>query len=144
LIGNHYCVDTQIQILREWRFSAPEDEMFNTFMAKLPNAPKTLSPKSAHELCRKGEICLVDVREASEWAQMRVQGAIHMPLSSLESQLANLPKNKPVVFYCLAGKRSQKALDVCRSQGLPHDTQIEGGIAAWHAAGREIRHHSGQ
>jgi rhodanese-related sulfurtransferase len=121
-----------------WRFSAPEAETFNPFKAKLPNALKTLSPKSAHELCRKGEICLVDVREANEWAQMRVPGAILMSLSSLESRLSNLPKDKPVVFYCLSGKRSQKALDICRSHGLPHDTQIEGGIAAWHAAGLPV------
>jgi rhodanese-related sulfurtransferase len=95
----------------------------------------SVQPMEARDLCEKGEIRLVDVREAGEWSQQRIPGAIHAPLSSLEQALETLPTGCPVVFYCLSGKRSATAVEICRGLGLPHDRHLEGGIAAWRAAG---------
>jgi rhodanese-related sulfurtransferase len=109
--------------------------MFNFFK---PAGLSALTVHEAHERALKGEICLVDVREPNEWAQMRVPGAIHMPLSNLAKQASELPKEKPIVFYCLSGGRSARAIDVCRQLGLSHNMHVTGGITAWRAAGLPI------
>ena len=109
--------------------------MFN--FLRPPGTVKLL-PVEAHERARTADICLVDVREANEWAQMRLPGAIHAPLSSLAARLDSLPKDKTVVFYCLSGKRSASAVELCRSLGKPHDTHVGGGLAAWRLAGLPV------
>lgn len=96
---------------------------------------QSLTPAEAHGLCETGEIRLVDVREAGEWSQQRIPGAIHAPLSTLEQSLGTLPTDCPLVFYCLSGKRSATAVDICAGLGLPHDRHLQGGIIAWRAAG---------
>lgn len=91
----------------------------------------TLSPQEAFEKSRQGEICLVDVREAAEWAEQRISGAIHLPISEMPARLKTLPKDKPVVFYCRTGMRSGQAVKLCRQAELPHHTHMAGGITAW-------------
>ena len=98
-------------------------------------AAKTMTPPEVHDLLAKGAITLVDVREDGEWAQERIAGAIHRPLSRLRELAASLPEGKPVVFHCLAGSRSAQAVALCRSMGLPHDTHMGGGLSAWKAHG---------
>lgn len=97
-----------------------------------------LSANEAHDRARKGEIQLVDVREAGEWAQMHIAGAVHMPLSLLAQRLPTLPTGKPIVFYCLSGNRSKSAIGLCRQLGLAHETHMAGGITAWRAAGHPV------
>jgi rhodanese-related sulfurtransferase len=92
---------------------------------------KTLTPAEARDLAAAGAVRLVDVREPNEWADARIAGAVHAPLSRLADEAAALPSDKPVVFYCAGGVRSAKAVALCRDLGLPHDTHMGGGIAAW-------------
>lgn len=116
--------------------------MFNFFKPKAnaaqPRAHVTLSPREAHDRLANGQIHLVDVREAGEWAQVHVPGALHAPLSTLEQQAKTLPRDKPVVFMCLSGKRSARALDLCRQIGVPADAHVAGGISAWMASGLPV------
>lgn len=99
---------------------------------------KTLSPQEAHRLASDGEVLLVDVREAHEWAQGHAPGAFHAPLSTLPTTATAIPRDKPVVFYCLAGGRSAKAVELCGKLGLPHDSHMAGGIGAWRAHGLPV------
>ncbi|WP_407050281.1 rhodanese-like domain-containing protein [Methyloraptor flagellatus] len=109
--------------------------MFGLFRSA---GPVTLSPAEAHARAGRGEVLLVDVREANEWAQSRVPGAVHAPLSTLAATVASLPADKPIVFYCLSGGRSGRAVDLCRKLGLPHETHVGGGISAWKAEGLPV------
>jgi rhodanese-related sulfurtransferase len=106
-------------------------KMFNLF--KSPQVV-THSAQDAYERFRRGEIYLVDVREANEWAQMRIPGALHAPLTRLADHLPGLPADKPVVFYCLSGMRSARAVALCQSLGKPHKSHVSGGMSAWRAA----------
>ncbi|SON54779.1 putative adenylyltransferase/sulfurtransferase MoeZ [Hartmannibacter diazotrophicus] len=96
---------------------------------------KTLSPPDVFKSVKSGEIWLIDVREASEWKSGRIPGALHRPLSRFADWADNLPKDRPIVLYCLSGARSAKALSLCRKRGLGHDTHMAGGINAWLAHG---------
>ncbi len=108
--------------------------MLNPFKSPKVN---TLSVHEAYERFRNGEIRLVDVREANEWAQMHIAGAVHLPLSRFADEVSKLPADKPVVFYCLSGARSASAVEFCRSLGLTK-SHVIGGIGAWRAAGLPV------
>jgi len=47
-----------------------------------------------------GDVTVVDVRPASEYAAGHLPGAINIPLSELEERAASLPSNREIVAYC--------------------------------------------
>jgi rhodanese-related sulfurtransferase len=49
---------------------------------------------------RKGDIVLVDVRPAEEFAAGHIDGARSIPIDELEDRLAELPADQEVVAYC--------------------------------------------
>ncbi len=104
--------------------------MFCMFGSK---SVRSLRPEEVRELVQKGEATLVDVREPHEWASGHIPGALHAPLSQFAAVASTLPVHKPVILYCLSGARSQRALQLCKQLGLPFDTHMGGGIAAWRA-----------
>ena len=78
-------------------------------------------------------------RLASKAARVHAPGAFHAPLSTLHMTATKIPPDKQVVFYCLAGGRSAKAVEVCQKMGLPHDTHIPGGFGAWRMHGLPVQ-----
>jgi rhodanese-related sulfurtransferase len=60
-----------------------------------------------------------------------------MPLSNFCGQLnaAQLPRDKAIVLCCAAGNRSQTAMRKLAAAGYANIAHIDGGIAAWKAAG---------
>jgi rhodanese-related sulfurtransferase/DNA-binding HxlR family transcriptional regulator len=52
------------------------------------------------ERLAKGDVVLVDVRPAEEFAAGHIEGARSIPLEQLERRLAELPANAEVVAYC--------------------------------------------
>ena len=101
-------------------------------------AVTTLTPQEAHEQASRGEILLVDVREAGEWAQGHIPGAVHMPLSQIAQLIGALPKERPVVFYCLSGARSASAVRYAEQASVPHRAHLGGGITAWRMQGLPV------
>src|SRR5687768_4815275 len=49
---------------------------------------------------RKGDVVLVDVRPAEEFAAGHIEGARSIPIDELEDRLAELPPDREVVAYC--------------------------------------------
>jgi rhodanese-related sulfurtransferase/predicted transcriptional regulator len=49
---------------------------------------------------RKGDVVLVDVRPAVEFAAGHIEGARSIPIGELEGRLAELPADREVVAYC--------------------------------------------
>jgi adenylyltransferase/sulfurtransferase len=79
---------------------------------------------------------LVDVREPAEHAQSRIEGAVLIPLGTLEGRLAEIPRDRPVVVHCLSGGRSSRAAEILRRHGY-RSHNLAGGIRAWLARPRE-------
>ncbi|HEY6058917.1 MAG TPA: molybdopterin-synthase adenylyltransferase MoeB, partial [Candidatus Limnocylindrales bacterium] len=81
---------------------------------------------------------LVDVREASEWDQGHVVGAVHISKSYIEQQIeATVPdRSQPVVVYCAAGVRSLFAGQTLREMGYEHVISMSGGFQQWKSQGR--------
>lgn len=52
------------------------------------------------------DIELIDVREKTEWDQIRIPGAKLIPLSSIEFRINDIDFSKPVYVFCRTGWRS--------------------------------------
>ena len=98
--------------------------------------PIDLSPAEVRDRLQQGGAVLVDVREPFEHAAERIEGAVPMPLGSLDPEAVRTQyAGKRVIFHCAGGKRSAKA---CERFGAGHAEPTEhlaGGIEAWKQAG---------
>ena len=84
-----------------------------------------------------GSICLVDVREADEYAAGHIPGAKSMPLWTLDPQA--LPHDQRVVFYCNSGRRTLRALEKVHAAGRSDvNAHYEGSFNEWKASGEPI------
>jgi rhodanese-related sulfurtransferase len=82
---------------------------------------------------------VVDVREADERREHGViPGAIHIPLSDVEQSLDRLDRDGHIIFHCAGGGRSALAADLVQEQGFRNVANLEGGFAAWNAAGKPV------
>ncbi len=95
---------------------------------------KTLTPREAAAAAERGELQLVDVREPAELAEVRVQGAKHIPLGTLPARFGELDPGRPVAFLCRSGSRSAVATRAAVRAGLDA-ANVRGGVIAWSRAG---------
>ena len=91
----------------------------------------------AKELIDGGGVALIDVREQDEWDEGYIAGAERISVNDIisQSRVDDLPKDRPIVFYCAAGVRSALAAEMAASIGTPGPLyNLEGGIGAWQSA----------
>lgn len=69
------------------------------------------------ELITRGAIIL-DVRTSSEYKTGHIKGSVNIPLQILQSNLAKLEKNKPIITCCASGMRSNSAKIILKSKGF--------------------------
>jgi rhodanese-related sulfurtransferase len=95
-----------------------------------------LTPTEAVLLMNRSNAVVVDVREATEYAQGHIADAKHIPLTQLGERLKELTryKDKPVLLHCQGGVRSAKACDLLAKQGFTKLYNLQGGINAWQQA----------
>ena len=76
----------------------------------------TISVASFEQIYKEApaSVYLIDVREPAEVAGGTFNGAINMPINSLEKNLDRLPSDKPIIFFCGAGGRSGEAHDMVK------------------------------
>ncbi len=95
-----------------------------------------VDPATAHQWSNDGDAVLVDVREAEELAQARVDGAVHVPLSAFDPAQLPTDSGKKIVILCAHGNRSQQVGQYLVDEGiLPEAYNLTGGLAAWVEAG---------
>lgn len=102
--------------------------------------------KTARSWIDNGEAIIIDVRETDEYSGGHIEGAINIPLSSLNDhieQIKNLQTEKigkkitkKIILQCRAGVRSMRACELLHKEGFEHDLwNLEGGILAWQELG---------
>lgn len=79
------------------------------------------------------EVVLLDVREDSELAICRIEGALHIPMGEIPDRHEALPKNTPIVAFCHHGMRSMNVLQYLEAKGFENVINMAGGIHAWAA-----------
>jgi rhodanese-related sulfurtransferase len=80
---------------------------------------------------------VIDVREAYEREAGHIEGTRHTPLVQLSGAAATVEHDRPVVFYCRVGARSQMAAQAFRASGF-EAYSMNGGLLRWAAEGRPL------
>ena len=83
---------------------------------------------------RKTEFVIIDVREADELSNGKIEDSIHMPLgltirNAKKKQIENL-REKKLCTYCGTGYRGNIAADELIKEGFDAIT-LEGGFPSW-------------
>ena len=78
---------------------------------------------------------LLDVRMPDEFDEVRVPGAVLVPLPELADRLADVPAGDPLYIVCRSGARSLKACEYLASVGR-QVVNVAGGTMAWIESGR--------
>ncbi len=80
---------------------------------------------------------LLDVREADEWAQGHIPGAIWIPRGFLESKIEDAvpDRSTPIIAYCAGGARSAFAAKSLQQLGYSDVQSMAGGFTAWKRSG---------
>ena len=98
--------------------------------------------KTAAELIAGGAQ-VVDVRGDGEHEAGRIAGARHIRLDQLTQETADLDRERPVIFYCRAGNRSELPANAFRASGW-EAYHVDGGLLAWAEAGLPLEPEGGE
>jgi hydroxyacylglutathione hydrolase len=85
-----------------------------------------IEPVACSGLCPDNFV--LDVRGINEWNTTHLDQAHHIPLGSLPSRLAELPKDQTIVAHCAGGMRSPIAISLLLASGFTHVKEISGGV----------------
>ena len=79
------------------------------------------------------ELTLIDVREIHEYTGElgHAAGTKLIVLSTLPQNIANVAKDKPIVFICRSGGRSGQATAFAKQQGFTNVYNMAGGMLLW-------------
>ena len=80
-------------------------------------------------------VFFLDVRTPEEWEGGHVEGATHVPLTTLPTAegMASLPENKAAIIavYCKSGHRSALSVPVLHAMGYSNAVSMSGGYEGW-------------
>lgn len=101
-----------------------------------------LEPVSRDELAARlaaGDVTVIDVRPAPEYAAAHVAGATSVPIGELERRLDALPRNVEVVAYCRGPfcVYADDAVRLLRARGFDA-RRLEDGFPEWSRAGLPV------
>ena len=80
---------------------------------------------------------VIDVREDYEREAGHIAGTRHIALVELPAQAESVEMERPVVFYCRIGSRSEMAAQAFRASGYEAYT-MSGGLLRWAREGRPL------
>jgi len=98
-------------------------------------------PAEAQRLWERGEVILVDTRNAEDYAAGHIRGSVSLPYHQFTSRYPavadRLPRDRPLLIYCYGSScgLSMRLAKRLLAEGYSDLTVLEGGIAAWEQAG---------
>ena len=102
----------------------------------------TMEPVVGDELLRRvrsGEVTVLDVRPAVEFAAGHLPGALSIPVAELPARLQEIPPDRDVVAYCRGPGcvMAVEAVELLREQGFTAH-RMEQGVMDWRARGWRV------
>jgi rhodanese-related sulfurtransferase len=73
---------------------------------------------------------VIDVREPYEWEAGHIEGTRHIALAELSGLASTFQHDRPVIFYCRLGSRSDMAAQAFRASGY-EAYSMRGGLVRW-------------
>lgn len=94
---------------------------------------RQLDSYQAHDMIRKGEALLVDVREPREYVAGSIPDSKPIPLSRIGHEIKNLRQHadRPIILGCRSGRRSELVCRLLKENGFADVYNLAGGIEAW-------------
>jgi len=105
------------------------------------------SVAEARALIARSEVIIIDLRERAERERHgSIAGALHIAYPGLEESIRAggtlhalaQSTGKRLLFYCAYGERSAMAVQAAQDAGIRTASHLQGGIAAWKAAGAPL------
>ena len=104
--------------------------------------PPVLAPADLARLrADRPDVRLLDVRTPGEFEAEHIAGAYNVPLDTLGEHGPEIRArvDAPVVLVCRSGQRARKAEEALTAAGMTNLHVLDGGMAAWTAAGLPAR-----
>lgn len=79
----------------------------------------------------KKDFQIIDVRTESEYNGGHIKGVENIVLTSLENNLGEINKDKPVIVHCQSGVRAAMAYSILKRNGVNNLKMYSGGINEW-------------
>jgi rhodanese-related sulfurtransferase len=102
----------------------------------------TITPQRLDELCRAGDLELIDVRTPAEFREVHVVAARNVPLDRLDPRALLASRNgsddAPIHLICHAGSRGRLACEKFLAAGFANVVNVDGGTSACVAAGLPV------
>ncbi len=81
---------------------------------------------------------VIDVRPPEEYASGRIPGAVNVPFGQVAQRIAEIDAPHGVALYCMVGPRARMGESALLAAGYEKVVHLEGGLAAWQAAGLPV------
>jgi len=81
---------------------------------------------------------VIDVRTSDEYALGHIPGAVNIPFDQVAQRIALIDAPHGVALYCMVGPRARKGESALLAVGYEKVFHLEGGFAAWQAAGLPV------
>lgn len=105
------------------------------------NTVPQITPDSLQRLLQNGKNTplLLDTRQPEEYKVSHLRHARFVNYTTFNlSQLADVPKNTPIVVYCTVGYRSEQVGEQLRQAGYTQVQNLYGGIFSWVNSGNQV------
>ena len=81
---------------------------------------------------------VIDVRTPDEYATGHIPGAVNIPFDQVAERISEVDAPHGVALYCMFGPRARMGEAALLAAGHSSVFHIEGGLAAWQAAGLPV------
>jgi NADPH-dependent 2,4-dienoyl-CoA reductase/sulfur reductase-like enzyme/rhodanese-related sulfurtransferase len=104
----------------------------NVVRNKLDGHMVGVSAAEVHQmLVEKRGFFFLDVRTPGEYEQVRLPGAVLIPLATLRGRLDEIPKEIPIVTFGQISLRGYEAALILRAAGFEDVRVLDGGVTMW-------------
>ncbi|TXS93864.1 rhodanese-like domain-containing protein [Parahaliea maris] len=96
-------------------------------------AGPSLSPQQAINLVNQQGGVFVDLRDAADFKQGHITGAVHIPAGKLDARVGELEKFRaaPIVLVCKMGQHAGAAGKKLKAGGFEQVYKMAGGMTEW-------------
>ena len=91
-----------------------------------------IEPAAFQALNKKENLTILDVREVEEFQVGHIEGAVNVPLSTLDKGYEQLDTSERYYVICQGGMRSERACQFLEAKGFDV-VNVEGGMKHWQA-----------
>jgi len=107
--------------------------------AEAPDEAPSVTPVELEaRLASRSAPVVIDVRTSAEFATGHIPGAVNIPFDEVAGRIAELDTPHGVALYCMMGPRARKGESALLASGYTSVVHLEGGLAAWQAAGLPV------